>query len=440
MADEAAVIDSPIDVDSAVDTTADTSVGTGAGEETPELTAAPGTPPAPGAEEAKFQGPLFTVDGKATKGLQNVLQKLRSESPAVESRVRKALYANDSFTREFPGGVTEVREKIASLENAIEELGGADTVKQSLSQLQEYNQIVDRFAAGDPRFVDDLTAGPEDQDAYVKVAPSLMSKWSELHPEGHSHYVCSAIMSHANANGVPVALELLSHYLGNVGQDGKVTIDQSVLDQVNRIKGWFGSISQTGMKQPAAPAARAKPAAADDGSAALATRENNLVRSEFSQAALGSFRTVFSAEWGRQVAPLKLTAEQQASAKELFASRMKAKINNNPEIKRNQTRYLAAKDQGGYAKYMKGVYERETPGILRSIVAAFPSPGKRAATPPPAPGSPKPGAKPMPRATEGHQVVAKWPPDNIDLRQTTSTMFQQGKAILTDGRRVQKRG
>ncbi len=411
-------------MDTAVDTALDAEpVDTGAepvSEPDPagaEPVAEPGAPAV--AEPAKLiDGGKLTAEAKAT------IDKIKAENPALGNQLQRALFKNAEIERALPGGLKELN----TLRQTVETLGGEHGIQELQTEVNGFRQFDEQFTAGDPKAIEFMTSDPSGQEAFVKLMPSALGKFLELHPSGYSQYMAQVFSGDLSNAGIPLALMRIADFLGDNAQAKEQW--QKISDYVNRV----GQLASQQVDNP-----KFAKAAPDNRAGELDQREATLTRNEWKTESSGEQRSVFESEWNRLAAGRKLSDAQTAAVKELFESRLNKAVNG----KHQETleRYFSAKDKAGFLRYASSINKTELPKALReafdAVIPAKPGP-RPGSAPAPKPTNGKP-ANGMPIAQGFVQVAQRPSTAEIDMRNPFNNPknFLDGKAILKGGKRVQ---
>lgn len=407
---EDAVMDAVETAPESVETTTSEPVET----EQPEQTAEIGSEPA-----APAPKPLSLIEnGKPSEALKQHLEKLKAENPQLSAQIRQALFKADELTRALPGGLKELN----GLRETIDTLGGDNGIQEIQGELNGWHQFDEQFTNGDPKAIEFMVSEPQGRDSFVKLMPTAMAKYAELHPEGYGQQMAQVFVGDLAASGIPLALERLQDFIAD---------NPKALEQWQKLAGYVNRLSQLSQKQVELPKSQVQP---DKGSE-LEQREAQLTRNEWKSETAGEQRQIFQTEWDRNAAGRKIGEAQSQAIKELFESRLNKTLQekHGPILER----YFQARDKNGFMRYASQISKTEVP---RALKAAFD------AVMPPKPG-PKPGTAPAPKPVNGTSRVpvpgftqiAKQPAtQEIDYKHqfNTPANFQAGKAVLKDGRKV----
>jgi hypothetical protein len=391
--------------------------GTAEIPETPESDSGNQTIADPNAPKPTGLGVPAIKDGKLSEAARATLTEIKAKDPILAKELQRALFQADALRREVPGGLKEIQE----LKAKVEEFGGLDGVAKSREELAYFNDLDSQFTAGDPRFIQALIETPEGQTAFLKLAPQMFGKYAELHPEGHAQYLAQSFQADAAQEGIPLTIEKLAFFL----QSGNG--EQAAL-QVKALQQYFARIQGYASKQVTAPKFETQK---DDREQQLAQREREFNRNEWKAATATEQRRVYAAEWARLTAGKKLTDQQTTTIQELFGSRMAKMIE---QHKATLDKYFEAGDKAGFLRYANSISAREIPRILARSFEGIGGLGSK-------PG-PKPGTKPAVAAPGTPTNGATWIPaaphaGDINYKVTTTAMVAAGRAILKSGKTVQ---
>lgn len=380
-------------------------------------------------QESHDEPAIVETDGKfklSEKALAR-LNSIKAENPKEAREFRAALFDSAALRKEFPGGVKEAVE----LKQWRDEIGGEEAVEGIRSELDEWKGLDSDFKAGDPKFVADIAAG--NPDAFTKIAPSVMSKYSELDPEGFSHQVSRVFDADMSAYGIPLAMERMKDFL--LGDDGKLKPGmegiarqwQALATYIDRVKGLATN----------APKAKEGAKAATQTSE-VEQREQALTIREFTTERNSIKNSITEAEFRKNAGSRKLPNDKISTIQELYESALNRAVQAAPGHKEKIDRYVAAKDRNGYRKYMDGVIRSKAGAAM---AAAFRRAGvgdklgpKKVET--------KPAAKPgvAATATAGFNRVGTKPNHNeVDWQSTARIAGKKGgdgKYIMRDGSKV----
>jgi hypothetical protein len=403
-----------------VETADETSVDTGIDESTEEapVDGAESTEEAEPVETSTETGPI--IDGKRlSEGAKATLAEIKAKDPKLAAQIKSALFSADALRRQLPGGLKEV----ATLRQQIEEIGGPDGIQALKAEQQEWNALDQQFAAGDPKFVDNIAEGSP--ESFVALAPAVFAKYAELNQEGYSAYVSKVFVADMQAEGIPLALERLQDFIGD--NPKAMEIWQKIAGYVNRVNG----MAQKPVNSPVKPGN----AAPDDRERQLTEREESLTRTEWKGATDSERMNVFNSEFARLTAGRKISDVQKAAIKELYASRLMAAARKTQNFNSNIDRYFSSRDRAGYLRYMGSFYKQEIPKALRSAIdSVMPSKPGPAARPPVA-AAPVSAGKPA----TGFAWVASAPSaSSVDMTHPFNTQanWSAGKAVLKNGSKV----
>ena len=373
------------------------------------------------AEETPGPAKLFDAPGKLSADVKQTLAEIKAKNPALANQLQRALFKSAEVDRVLPGGIRQAQE----LQKQIQEWGGPEKVQQTREELAYFADLDAQFTAADPRFIQAMTATPEGQAAFQKLAPALMSKFEEMNPDGYSATVCKTFIADMVEQRVPLMLERLGDLIGDNPKAAGVL--QQLVGYVNRIQGFAA-------KQVAAPAA-AKAPEVDQREAQLREREQTLTRTEWRRESDADRMKAFDSEWAKLTAGRKLTDVQTAAVKELYVSRLHSAVSKLPGFNDNLQKYFEAGDKAGFLRYLTSIHKTEVPKALKAAMdVILPS------RPGPKPGTAVQGALPKDNGTgkpsPGFEFVGKRPdPNEIDPLRSIGLILQ-GKAVLRGGRKV----
>jgi hypothetical protein len=341
----------------------------------------------------------------------------------IAKTIQRALFAEDRLRRELPGGFKDLQ----NLRQSVEQLGGENGIKDLQAETNGWREWDKQYTAGDPKALDFLTATPEAQASFEKIAPMAFDKFRQTSPEGYNSYVSQVFVGDMQASGIPLALERLQDFLPADNPKALAAL-KPIIDYVNRL-------GEMARKQPT-PATTARP---DDTRAKeYDKRDSDLRGKEWGGETATLHNSLYRDAMAKHLGGRTLTPAQNSALVKLYKSNLSDMLAAKKEWKPNIDRYFGAKDKPGYLRYFESNYKEAVPRALRQSIAELGIGGK----PGPKPGEAKPGQKAAAvnsKPDEGFKLVNAKPNfmNDVNRNLTTATMFQQKKAVLKNGTRVQ---
>ncbi len=414
MADEA-VMDAAVDTDIS---TPDTGADVGDLESTPDTPVAEAEQPDPQISTPE----LKLIDGgKLSADAKKHLEELKTTNPPLAKALQRALYRGAEIDKVLPGGIKEVQQ----LRQTIETLGGEHGIQDLQQERDGWRQFDEQYTAGDPKAIEFMTSEPEGREAFLKLIPSALQKYEQLHPEGFSNYMAQVIGGTMAQHGIPLALERLSDFIGD---------NPKAIEQFNKLVGFTKFIGDLSTKQVAAPKFQSE--APNNERTQFEQERNQFEREKWKNETSTEQKQVFDNEWSRLTAGRKLSEQQTAAIYELFSARFDKSVAKHSET---LDRYFGAKDKNGFLRFTSQLSKTEVPKALReafdAIVPAKPGPRPANGVAPVKNGIP---AKGVPIAA-GFKDAGKQPATyDIDYRNpfNSPANFQKGLAVLKDGSKV----
>jgi hypothetical protein len=414
-----AVMDAAADVDVS---TPDTGEEAGGEESTPDTPVAEAEQPD---QTDKITTPeLKLIDGgKLSADAKKHLEELKTTNPPLAKALQRALYRGAEIDKALPGGIKE----LAALKQTVETLGGENGIKDIQAEVNGWHQFDEQYMAGDPKAIDFMTSEPEGREAFLKLIPSALAKYEELHPDGFSQYMAQVIGGTMGQHGIPLALERLSDFIGD---------NPKAIEQFNKLAGFVKFIGDLSTKQVQAP--KFQQAAPDNERAQFEQERSQFEREKWRNETAAEQKQSFDSEWARLSAGRKLTDQQTAAIQELFGSRFDRAIAKHSET---LDRYFGAKDKNGFLRYTSQLSKTEVPKALReafeTILPQKPGPRPGTAPAPAKNGTPAKGVA----IAQGFTQIAQQPnyATDVALNNPFNSIdrFRSGMAILKDGRKVQ---
>lgn len=378
-------------------------------------------------DKASDETPLTSLlqpDGKKLDPrVSSTLSKLKTENPGLGKLLTKAVYRVAELDREFPGGLSEVRE----LRDKVEELGGVDTITEKFEGLAELDGLAKQFMDADPAFVDDMAqSSPE---SFVALAPTVFAKYAELNPDGFKSYIGRIVYSDLQRAEVPLMIMRLADV---VAENPKAV---EILGQLNDYLGQFRELAN---KAPAQPKVRQQQTAPKDDD--IRKREEALRSKEWKGERDTLQMDRFKSEYTKSLAGRKPDAEERADIKERFTIRVKQLTDRLfPDWQKKTQAYIANDDKAGYLRYVKSVFDRCIPEAMAAAVNAAMRGKKAPSGQPPGqtPRQPERNGGGNGQAPAGFVPIGKEPGTwDVDYSRTSAGMLAKNQAILRDGRKV----
>ncbi len=420
---EDAVMDAAVDTDVSMP---DTGADFGDVESTPDTGVAESEQPDPQITTPE----LKLIDGgKLSADAKKHLEELKTTNPPLAKALQRALYRGAEIEKELPGGVKEVRQ----LRQTIETLGGEHGIQDLQKERDGWRQFDEQYTAGDPKAIEFMTSEPEGREAFLKLIPSALAKYEQLHPEGFSNYMAQVIGGTMAQHGIPLALERLSDFIGD---------NPKAIEQFNKLVGFTKFINDLSSKQVAAP--KFQQEQPDNDRTQFEQERNQFEREKWKNETAAEQKQVFDSEWSRLTAGRKLSEQQTAAIYELFSSRLDKSIAKHTETLERYfgSRKTDANAKSGFLRYSSQLSKTEVPKALReafdAIVPAKPGPRPSSnGAPAPRNGAPSKGVA----IAQGFTQVANQPnyATDVALNNPFNSIerFRGGMAILKDGRKVQ---
>jgi len=358
-------------------------------------------------------------NGKLSAEAKQTIEELKAKNPALAKALQRSLFAEDRLRRELPGGFKELQQ----LRGQLEPYGGPEGLEQIQGELKGWEDFDQSYTSGDPKVLEFLTKTPEAKDAFLKIVPNAIQKWSEFNQEGHDAYMSQIFLATMNAADIEMNVRLLQNAVGENPQAQEL---------VKNLMGFVQSIKGMASKPVSAP--KVAPTAQDPRTSELDNRETQLRRQEWTGETNQQHGRIFGEAWKRIAATVP--ADKQGLVRRLYGIHLGEKIKARANFDQNMTRYFDAKQKDGFLRLHESTFKDLVPLALRSAMAEAGLGAKKAA-PPPANGVPL-------KPPVGQQPQAGWVRLNnkpnfateVDRKQTSPEMYSRKQAILKTGKRV----
>lgn len=386
-------------------------------EDSPE-----GSEPAESVAEGEPAAPFVLVqDGKLSAATAKALEQIKATDPAAYRALRQAAFHSERLQRELPG---DSFKELTTMRQTLTDLGGIDGLKGMKDSLDGWQKFDQSYIAGDPKSVDFMVQTPEGQDAFLKIAPHAFGKYAELHPEGYRHYVAGVVARDMVDARIPLALERLQDFIGD---------DPRAKQAYDQISKYVNSLQQLGSNAPELP----KREQANPQAASLEERERNLTYREWVTDSESEHDQAKQKEWARLTQGRTVNEGNREAIEILYGSSMDRLMGKSGEHAAKLQAYIKAGDREGFRRFTAAIHKNDVPRLLE---AAFnkvmgTKPGPKPAVPAPQKPTGTPAARPA-SPDAGWTRIAKAPATGINWADPR-TNYRAGKAVLTDGKRVQ---
>lgn len=391
----------------------------------------------PGTAVQKFSGHIFTEDNKINPAARPIMESLRRDHPVFENRLRGVIHESRQLRSEF-GGLQEVRDRIASLQQIIDDFGGEDQLSEARGELEFFHNLDQQFTAGDPRFIKAMIDAPGGQEAFLKLAPSMMAEYERMHPEGFANFVDNKLVNRMRDADFRVNLERLADFLVQL-PEGAVR-DNAATYWV-AIRDFYNKLTASAQNKPVAPAVTTPVAQPDNRGSDLDNRELALKKREFATAGSGEINAEFARQWSVAMkAYAKGSGAIQSHIRPAFDMKMKAALQADKSVDKAIQGYFSRGDVEGYRAYMRTQYAKNAPRILKGELGHYRT-GAAPAPPDPTVAAPVSGAPVATRTEAGWTILNRkftsQELGQIDYDKTNRVDFlNSGKATMKDGRRL----
>ena len=400
------------------------------GDTTPAATGEPGA-------VVPFRGQLYTEDNRINPQARPIMEALRKDHPVFENRLRGVLHENRQLRTEFPGGLQEIRQRLADQQAIIDGFGGEEAVTEAQGELQYFRDLDSQFTAGDPRFIKAMIDAPGGSDAFLKLAPSFMAEYERLWPEGFANFVDGKLVAKMRDSDFRVHLERLADCVLTLPEGAAL---ENAKTYWLALRDFYNALTASAAKKPALPAPTTPAAAPDNRGSELDQREAALKKREFGDAGRGEINNEFARQWK---ALAKGTTAIQSHVRPSFDLKMQAALKADKAVDKAIQGYFSRNDVEGYRGYMRTQYAKHAARILKGELGHY----RTGAVTPPAAGAPvvpPVAGAPAPTRTAAGTIVLnrRFTPvelANIDLERTNRDMMAKGLAIMKDGKTYQSK-
>ena len=381
-------------------------------------------------KEGKAGSKEAQIDWKTVPAeVKSHIQEIAKTNPKLGNLLQNAVYTSQTFLREVPGGLKEIK----ALKGAIEEVGGIEEIKNiqgvHKALVDEQEALDTQAREGNPIVLDNLIeiAG----DGFGKLMPTAMNRWEQRDPLGYQHEMSKLMVGALKEGGVVSDLNMAFSML-------KLNTAESIKEGVaclQRVAAWANALNGKAIKPPERPQVDPKIASEqkkiDDQKAQLFNQEFS---SEF-----GSWRnrTIMS-EVGKIANGRQLTEYQMNTLGERVINDIKNILTADPDYMKDLRRLYDARDKAELLKFARNRTAKLLPEVTKkayrqlfSTTSGKKQAVKKAATP----AVPAVAAAPVKGWTKVGPDKAPTP-DQIDSKKTTFEMKFRKQAFLKDGTKV----
>lgn len=355
------------------------------------------------------------------------IQEISKVNPKLGNMLQNAVYTSQTFLREVPGGLKEIR----ALKQTIEDAGGPEEIKNLQGihkELVNEQENLDNLArSGNPAVLDNLIeiAG----EGFSKLMPTAMDRWQASDPQGYQHETSKLMVSALKEGGVVADLNMAFSMLRLNTPDA---IKEGI-ESLKRVAAWVNGIGDVASKVPERP--KTDPKIAEE-QTKIDNQKAQLFNQEFSND-FGSWRNhQLSSEVTKISNGRQLTEYQMETLGQRVIGDIKNILTSDDDYMRNLERLYNARDKSELLKFAKARTSKLLPeAVKKAYRSLFSNPvakksvAKKEATPTAVVSAP----------VKGWQKVdpSKAPtPDQIDSKKTSFEMKFRKQAILSNGQKV----
>jgi hypothetical protein len=362
------------------------------------------------------------------------LKELAKTNPKLANAIQNAVYTSQTFLKEAPGGVKEIRELRQVVEDAggVEEIQNLRTTQRAL--IDEQEDMDRRTAAGDPSVLD--TFAEVAGEGFNKLMPVALDRWAQNDPDGYSYSIGKVMVQAMQESGVVASLNLAAKMI-NLGTPEAYAL---ATEAFNDVVTWANKVGDMAAKPP-------QKAAVDPNIAKQQTEISNQQAQIFNDKFGASFGPWRNGEINRQVKTLapnkQFTNYQMNALGNGVIQEVQRILMQDQDYLKTLERLYDARNMDELLKFTKSRNTKLLPEATKKVYRNLFSEGTLG-TKKPAPvvlgaqPGQKPGTPVAPTVKGWVKIAAdKAPaPDEIDNRKTDFKMKFQAQAILKDGRKV----
>jgi hypothetical protein len=317
------------------------------------------------AGDAGDAGQAARSTGDDWKTLKEVLK----DHPDLHKRVKGALHAAANLEKRFPDGVAAVENRLKLLSQLDDNpddpdyVAGStpieDVISNTIAERGFWRSFDTAFQAGDPAIVNQMVEA--NGEAFQKLIPLAMDRFSEMNPDGFSSYVCRSVAPFLEAQQIPLHLALLARVLPEKSDDPGL---QTVIEAVKAIRGTVEQIQSTAKKpiEPAKGSAAAK--TEESGQQSLESRELAVTHDEWLREVRPRSEKAMVDEVQRAYPGKRFTPQEVSLIRKALTEEVNARTRINSGYQTRIRGFLKAKNRAAYLMTAEGEHKK----IIRDAV------------------------------------------------------------------------
>jgi hypothetical protein len=418
MADEAAVLDAP--VEETVDTLVETD---GGAEDTLD------------GAESQTEGEQ-SADLKGSKLWRDVNTKLTAGeklTPKEMAAIRRSIHFEHNHQQKYPNGVQELESTREAIQPLLEDetMPIGDAIQQIAQERTYFRELDSLFTAGKPEFVAKMAdASPE---SFLELAPTVFQKFSEMNNEGFSSYVTGSVLSYMAGQKVPLQYEVLRTFLPQMPDfPGKDQIIGAV-NALYKTQTNLEALAAKPINKPFTAKTEDKPETGDSNTLQM---ENNALK--WDREADGEALSYIGKEAAKLAGKTALSTKEMTTVRAKVSEELDARLSMNKQYVSAMKGYLTNGNRTAYLQRLKSERLKILPGAIRRAVAdvsdSRPKVAKTGTTPN---GKPQNNVQTKVNVADPNAFrrISAYPKGLIDHNRTTQKMLIDGKAYLKDEER-----
>jgi hypothetical protein len=417
MADEAAVLDAPVE-DVVEESLVDTAEP-----------AAEGAEPVEGDQTADLKGSKLwrDVNTKLTAG-----EKL---TPKEMAAIRRSIHFEHNHQQKYPNGVQELESTREAIQPLLEDetMPIGDAIQQIAQERTYFRELDSLFTAGKPEFVAKMAdASPE---SFLELAPTVFQKFSEMNNEGFSSYVTGSVLSYMAGQKVPLQYEVLRTFLPQMPDfPGKDQIIGAV-NALYKTQTNLEALAAKPINKPFTAKTEDKPETGDSNTLQM---ENNALK--WDREADGEALSFIGKEAAKLAGKTALSPKEMTKVRAKVSEELDARLSMNKKYVADMKGYLSNGNRIAYLQRLKSERTKIMSGAVRRAVDDVKA--ERPTVQKTIPGT-TPNGKPANNVQTKVNVadpnafrrISAYPKGKVDRIRTTQKMLNEGKAYLIDEER-----
>lgn len=165
-------------------------------------------------------------------------EALKAIDPSLPGFIRDALQWRSSLTKEFPGGVKEA----VQLKTTLAEVGGVEGLQELRNSDAEWSALDQAYIEGKPEFVQRIAEG--DPEAFARMVPLAIEQLAKTNGETFQHVMARVLVNTFDGAGLSNAVRSILQAIPEKSDKGEANALHSALKEIYEYIESFRPIAQ----------------------------------------------------------------------------------------------------------------------------------------------------------------------------------------------------